>query len=48
MAFEVWDFLNVNKSKIKHIDFRQFKFAVATRIKEPEHWKTWVLHNLNF
>lgn len=50
---EVLDFIIKNKDKITHIDFRQFKFAVADRIifyeKNPKDngWKEWVLHSLN-
>jgi len=45
---EVWKFIWENRAKIKTIDFRQFKFSIATRLKENEHWKDWVLCNLNF
>lgn len=43
---EVYKFIFNNRAKIKKIDFRKFKFAVATRCAEPEKWKNWVLHNL--
>lgn len=46
---EVFEFLQENKNKIKHIDFRQFKFAIVNRLARPTDntWMRWVLVSLN-
>jgi|GEM_PF-5964565 len=49
IKLEVFEFLQDNKSKIRHLDFRQFQFAVVNRLARPtdDTWKKWALVTLN-
>lgn len=44
---EVFEFMFDNAKSLKHIDFRQFKFAIAARFGHPDSWKKWVLYQIN-